>query len=79
MRDDGGITAGRFDTIIAELELQRGLDDDNASAAIDGALAVDERDRENRKAFGTIRTEQRVILDGAAGPGSAHNRHGSVV
>ena len=62
IEDDGGITAGRFDTIIAELELQRGLDDDNASAAIDGALAVDERDRENRKAFGTIRTEQRVIL-----------------
>ncbi|RWT27735.1 phage tail tip fiber protein [Aeromonas caviae] len=62
IEDDGGITAGRFDTIIAELELQRGLDDDNASAAIDGALAVDERDRETRKAFGTIRTEQRVIL-----------------
>lgn len=62
IEDDGGITAGRFDTIMAELELQRGLDDDNASAAIDGALAVDERDRETRKAFGTIRTEQRVIL-----------------
>ncbi|WP_411684703.1 phage tail tip fiber protein [Aeromonas caviae] len=62
IEDDGGITAGRFDTIIAELELQRGLDDDNASAAIDGALAVDERDRETRKAFGSIRTEQRVIL-----------------
>ncbi|WP_148610663.1 phage tail tip fiber protein [Aeromonas sobria] len=62
IEDDGGITAGRFDTIIAELELQRGLDDDNASAAIDGALAVDERDRETRKAFGAIRTEQRVIL-----------------
>lgn len=60
--DDGGITAGRFDAITAELELQRGNDDDNASAAIDGALAVDERDRETRKAFGTIRTEQRVIL-----------------
>ncbi|WP_407161367.1 DUF1983 domain-containing protein [Aeromonas caviae] len=62
IEDDGGITAGRFDTIIAELELQRGLDDDNASAAIDGALAVDERDRETRKVFGAIRTEQRVIL-----------------
>ncbi|WP_421304689.1 phage tail tip fiber protein [Aeromonas veronii] len=62
IEDNGGITAGRFDTIIAELELQRGLDDDNASAAIDGALAVDERDRETRKAFGAIRTEQRVIL-----------------
>lgn len=62
IEDDGGITAGRFDTITAELELQRGLDDDNASAAIDGALAVDERDRETRKAFGSIRTEQRVIL-----------------
>lgn len=62
IEDDGGITAGRLDVITAELELQRGHDDDNASAAIDGALAVDERDRENRKAFGTIRTEQRVIL-----------------
>lgn len=62
IEDDGGITAGRFDTIMAELELQRGLDDDNASAAIDGALAVDEHDRETRKAFGAIRTEQRVIL-----------------
>ncbi|WP_270793902.1 phage tail tip fiber protein [Aeromonas sp. QDB11] len=62
IEDDGGITAGRFDTITAELELQRGLDDDNASAAIDGALVVDERDRETRKAFGSIRTEQRVIL-----------------
>ncbi len=60
--DDGGITAGRFDAITAELELQRGQDGDNASAAIDGALAVDERDRETRKAFGAIRTEQRVIL-----------------
>lgn len=62
IEDDGGITAGRFDTIMAELELQRGLDDDNASAAIDGAMAVDEHDRETRKAFGAIRTEQRVIL-----------------
>ncbi|MCE9924394.1 DUF1983 domain-containing protein, partial [Aeromonas media] len=62
IEDDGGITAGRFDAITAELELQRGQDDDNASATIDGALAVDERDRETRKAFGTIRTEQRVIL-----------------
>ncbi|HHO0790067.1 TPA: hypothetical protein ACRTNW_001439 [Aeromonas hydrophila] len=60
--DDGGITAGRFDAITAELELQRGQDDDTASAAIDGALAVDERDRETKKAFGAIRTEQRVIL-----------------
>ncbi|WP_324037938.1 phage tail tip fiber protein [Aeromonas caviae] len=60
--DDGGITAGRFDAITAELELQRGNDDDNAFAAIDGALAVDERDRETRKAFGAIRIEQRVIL-----------------
>lgn len=62
IEDDGGITAGRLDAITAELELQRGQDDHNASAAIDGALAVDERDRETRKAFGTIRTEQRVIL-----------------
>lgn len=62
IEDDGGITAGRLDAITAELELQRGQDDDNASAAIDGALAVDERDRETRKAFGAIRTEQRVIL-----------------
>ncbi|WP_429112582.1 phage tail tip fiber protein [Aeromonas rivipollensis] len=62
IEDDGGITAGRLDVITAELELQRGQDDDNASAAIDGALAVDERDRETRKAFGAIRTEQRVIL-----------------
>lgn len=62
IEDDGGITAGRLDAITAELELQRGQDDDNASAAIDGALAVDERDREARKAFGAIRTEQRVIL-----------------
>ncbi|WP_106887127.1 phage tail tip fiber protein [Aeromonas rivipollensis] len=62
IEDDGGITAGRFDAITAELDLQRGQDDDNASAAIDGALAVDERDRETRKAFGAIRTEQRVIL-----------------
>ena len=62
IEDDGGITAGRLDVITAELELQRGQDDDNASAAIDGALVVDERDRETRKAFGAIRTEQRVIL-----------------
>ncbi|MEA9426261.1 phage tail tip fiber protein [Aeromonas caviae] len=62
IEDDGGITAGRLDVITAELELQRGQDDDNASAAIDGAIAVDERDRETRKAFGAIRTEQRVIL-----------------
>lgn len=62
IEDDGGITAGRLDVITAELELQRGQDDDNASAAIDGALAVDERDRETRKAFGAIRTEQTVIL-----------------
>lgn len=62
IEDDGGITAGRLDAITAELELQRGQDDDNASAAIDGAIAVDERDRETRKAFGAIRTEQRVIL-----------------
>lgn len=62
IEDDGGITAGRLDVITAELELLRGQDDDNASAAIDGALAVDERDREARKAFGAIRTEQRVIL-----------------
>lgn len=62
IEDDGGITAGRFDAITAELDLQREQDDDNASAAIDGALAVDERDQETRKAFGAIRTEQRVIL-----------------
>ena len=62
IEDDGGITAGRFDAITAELELQRGQDDDNASAAIDGALSGDERERESRKAFGSIRTEQKVIL-----------------
>ncbi len=62
IEDDGGITAGRLEAITVELELQRGQDDDNASAAIDGALAVDERDRVTRKAFGAIRTEQRVIL-----------------
>ena len=63
IEDDGGITAGRFDTIIAELELQRGLDDDNASAAIDGALAVDERDRENRKARGVILQQQSTLAN----------------
>ena len=62
IEDDGGITAGRFDSITAELDLLRGQDDDNASAAIDGALSGDERDRESRKAFGSIRTEQKVIL-----------------
>lgn len=62
IEDDGGITAGRFDSIVAELDLQRGQDKDNASASIDGALSGDERDRENRKAFGSIRTEQKVIL-----------------
>lgn len=60
--DSGGITAGRLDSITAELELQSGHDEANASAAIDGALSVDERARENRTAFGEIRTEQRVIL-----------------
>lgn len=62
IEDDGGITAGRFDSITAELDLQRGQDDDNASTAIDGALSGDERERESRKAFGSIRTEQKVIL-----------------
>lgn len=62
IEDDGGITAGRFDSITAELDLQRGQDDDNASATIEGALSGDERDRESRKAFGSIRTEQKVIL-----------------
>ncbi|MER0109182.1 DUF1983 domain-containing protein [Aeromonas dhakensis] len=62
IEDDGGITAGRFDSIVAELDLQRGQDNDNASASIDGALSGDERDRENRKAFGSIRNEQKVIL-----------------
>ncbi|EZH76668.1 phage tail tip fiber protein [Aeromonas hydrophila] len=62
IEDDGGITAGRLDSITAELDLLRGLDDDNASAAIDGALSGDERERESRKAFGSIRTEQKVIL-----------------
>lgn len=63
IEDDGGITAGRFDTITAELELQRGLDDDNASAAIDGALVVDERDRENRKARGVILQQQSTLAN----------------
>lgn len=63
IEDDGGITAGRFDTIIAELELQRGLDDDNASAAIDGALTGDERDRENRKARGVILQQQSTLAN----------------
>lgn len=62
IEDDGGITAGRFDSITAELDLQRGQDDDNASAIIEGALSGDERERESRKAFGSIRTEQKVIL-----------------
>ncbi|MGY3887013.1 phage tail tip fiber protein [Aeromonas aquatica] len=62
IEDDGGITAGRFDSITAELDLQRGQDDDNASATIEGALSGDERERESRKAFGSIRTEQKVIL-----------------
>jgi hypothetical protein len=62
IEDDGGITAGRFDSITAELDLLRGQDEDNASATIEGALSGDERERESRKAFGSIRTEQKVIL-----------------
>lgn len=63
IEDDGGITAGRLYVITAELELQRGQDDDNASAAIDGAIAVDERDRENRKARGVILQQQSTLAN----------------
>ncbi|WP_435130944.1 phage tail tip fiber protein [Plesiomonas shigelloides] len=50
-----GVSLDRFDSMQAELDL-------TAGAAIEGALADDERDKQSRKAFGAIRTEQKVIL-----------------
>lgn len=66
IESEGGITAGRFDEIKAEVELAKDKADgagDAGQAAIDAALAGDERDRGNRKAFGAIRTEQKVIVN----------------
>lgn len=51
-----GVSLDRFDSMQAELDL-------TAGAAIEGALADDERDKQSRKAFGAIRTEQKVILN----------------
>lgn len=65
IESEGGITAGRFDEIQAEIELAKDKADgagDAGQAAIDAALAGDERDRGNRTAFGAIRTEQKVIV-----------------
>lgn len=50
-----GVSLVRFDSMQADLDL-------TAGAAIEGALADDERDKQSRKAFGAIRTEQKVIL-----------------
>ncbi|MFM5790047.1 DUF1983 domain-containing protein [Aeromonas caviae] len=66
IESEGGITAGRFDEIQVEIELAKDKAEgaaDVGQAAIDAALAGDERDRENRSAFGTIRTQQQVIVD----------------
>ena len=66
IESEGGITAGRFDEIQAEIELAKDKADgalDVGQAAIDAALAGDERDRGNRSAFGSIRTQQQVIVD----------------
>lgn len=66
IESDGGITAGRFDEIKAEIELAKNKADgagDAGQAAIDAALAGDERDRDNRTAFGAIRTQQQVIVN----------------
>ena len=54
IESEGGITAGRFDEIQAEIELAKDKADgalDVGQAAIDAALAGDERDRGNRSAF----------------------------
>ena len=66
VESEGGITAGRFDEIQAEIELAKDKADgagDAGQAAIDAALAGDERDRDNRTAFGAIRTQQQVIVN----------------
>lgn len=66
IESNGGITAGRFDEIKAEVELAKDKADgagDAGQAAIDAALAGDERDRGNRKSFGAIRTQQQVIVN----------------
>ncbi|QHC08895.1 DUF1983 domain-containing protein [Aeromonas veronii] len=66
IESEGGITAGRFDEIQAEIELAKDKADgagDAGQAAIDAALAGDERDRDNRTAFGAIRTQQQVIVN----------------
>ncbi|WP_270792960.1 phage tail tip fiber protein [Aeromonas sp. QDB21] len=66
IESEGGITAGRFDEIQVEIALAKDKAEgaaDVGQAAIDAALAGDERDRENRSAFGTIRTQQQVIVD----------------
>ncbi|MGU5529403.1 phage tail tip fiber protein [Aeromonas caviae] len=66
IESEGGITAGRFDEIQAEIELAKDKAEgalDVGQAAIDAALAGDERDRGNRSAFGSIRTQQQVIVD----------------
>lgn len=66
IESEGGITAGRFDEIQAEIELAKDKADgagDAGQAAIDAALAGDERDRGNRTAFGAIRTQQQVIVN----------------
>lgn len=66
IESNGGVTAGRFDEIKAEVELAKDKADgagDAGQAAIDAALAGDERDRENRTAFGAIRTQQQVIVN----------------
>lgn len=66
IESNGGITAGRFDEIKAEVELAKDKADgagDAGQAAIDAALAGDERDRDNRTAFGAIRTNQQVIVN----------------
>ncbi|WP_420938636.1 phage tail tip fiber protein [Aeromonas veronii] len=66
IESNGGITAGRFDEIQAEIELAKDKADgagDAGQAAIDAALAGDERDRDNRTAFGAIRTQQQVIVN----------------
>ncbi|WP_438404332.1 phage tail tip fiber protein [Aeromonas hydrophila] len=66
IESNGGITAGRFDEIKAEVELAKDKANgagDAGQAAIDAALAGDERDRGNRKSFGAIRTQQQVIVN----------------
>ncbi|WP_429075606.1 phage tail tip fiber protein [Aeromonas veronii] len=66
IESNGGVTAGRLDEIKAEVELAKDKADgagDAGQAAIDAALAGDERDRDNRTAFGAIRTQQQVIVN----------------